>query len=195
MGVINSTLSALALFIEPWLSGNPFYRSQWFIPKLFGGRPDNTRLLTMMNGGFARTEPLASHLQLRTHTCSPPLHRKPPCVCLTAFKSKAIGSRRTSGDDEVERAGTMMCAGVQVTFSASLKLRPYMCLHVSCVSHLVLCRALSLVSCADMWFMCSSVFMYKCSMCLDLCLNSQLLKVPHSVTCSFSTHGAACFTH
>lgn len=53
----------------------------------------------------------------------------------------------------------------------------YMCV---LVIHLptALCRAKSLVPFTDVWFVYVSVFMHKCSMCANLCLNPQLLRVP-----------------
>lgn len=59
-GTISGTLSA---------EEDSFYRSQWFISKVFGVWPDNTIRLTMMNRGFARID--TSHLHWRTQTYSP----------------------------------------------------------------------------------------------------------------------------
>lgn len=53
----------------------------------------------------------------------------------------------------------------------------------------------ALASCVSMWFVCLCVFMSNPSMCVDLCLNSQLLKVPSFKMCSFFTDWATCFTH
>lgn len=66
-GVINASLSALELFIEPWLSGNPlffFFTGVYMCFLRVGGGgdwPNNTRRVTVMNEAFARTDPLASH--------------------------------------------------------------------------------------------------------------------------------------
>lgn len=128
-------------------------------------------------------------------------YRKAPCLCLPAIKSKANG-RIWPG--EVIKWKKLVPQCVQVTFSAHLKHWPYhtyeyVSTHALCVRVIYLPTALrtaqSLVSCADVWFVYVSVFMHKCSMCVDLCLNSQLLKVPHLATCSFFTHWDACYTH
>lgn len=153
-----------------------------------------------MNGAFARIEPHLSHLQRRTQTYPPPhcvhLHRKAPCVCLTTIKSNANGR---GWPVEMMKWKKLVPWCVQVCrwpFLLLWSTDPKTRIRVNTwavrvwVTYLptTMCGALSLVSCADMWFVSLSVFMYKCSTGVDLCLNSQLLKVPHLVTCSFFSH-------
>lgn len=76
-----------------------------------------------------------------------------------------------------------------------------MCKYVGCVfdspiclKHCIQC-SLSLFVCVHMCFVCLCVFMSNSSIRVDLCLTSQLLKVPQLDGVQLFTHGATCFTH